>query len=77
LDNEERERMLENYGAQNPITLDTLEVVCRNCGRSRRAVRVVARMLPKDDQGRPYTEVCHDCLNEERLVHRKSRPKTQ
>ncbi|MCL4466439.1 MAG: hypothetical protein M1401_08405 [Chloroflexi bacterium] len=68
--------MLENYGTPNPIGTDTIEVVCRNCGRTRRAVRVVARMLPMDEQGRAYTEVCHECLNEERLVHRKGRART-
>jgi hypothetical protein len=68
--------VLENYGAQSPVLTDVLEVLCRNCGRKRLAMRVVARLLPRDTEGRPYTEVCHECLNEESLTRRKSRAKT-
>ncbi len=59
--------MLDNYAAGRMVATETAEVVCRNCGRKRHAVWVVARLLPKDDEGRPYTEVCHECLNEDRV----------
>lgn len=68
--------MLENYGVQGPVLTDVMEVVCRNCGRKRLAMRVVARLLPRDGEGRPFTEVCHECLNEEKLTRRKGRSRT-
>lgn len=68
--------MLENYGTQSPILTDVLEVVCHNCQRKRLAMRVVARLLPRDTEGRPYTEVCHECLNEEALTRRWGRART-
>ena len=64
--------MLDNYGAPSPIVHDSLIIVCHNCGRTRRAVRLVARLLPKDEEGKPYTEVCHECLNEERLARQRA-----
>lgn len=50
------------------LGVDTIQVVCRNCGHPRQMTWAVARLMPRDDSGRPYTEVCHYCLNTERGV---------
>lgn len=51
-----------------PLSADTIEVVCRNCGTRRPMTWAVARLLPRDESGRPTTEVCHFCLNLEKGV---------
>jgi hypothetical protein len=56
----------DNYDVNRSRTTNSIEVICRNCGRKRRAVWVVARLLPRNEQDQPFTEVCHSCLNEER-----------
>ena len=67
--------MLDRYAAGRTLSTETTEVVCRNCGRKRHAVWVVARLLPKDKEGRHFTEVCHECLNEDRLSRGIARSK--
>jgi hypothetical protein len=57
----------ENYSGGRSLMTETVEIVCRNCGRKRYAVWTVARLLPKDEEGRPATEVCHECLNDDRV----------
>ena len=59
--------MLDKYASAKTVATETVELVCRNCGRKRRAVWVVARLLPRDTEGHPFTEVCHECLNEGRM----------
>jgi hypothetical protein len=56
----------DNYPAAKSLGPETTEVICRNCNRKRQAVRAVARLLPQNEDGVHYTEVCHECLNEER-----------
>ncbi|MCL5736547.1 MAG: hypothetical protein ACYC1C_03490 [Chloroflexota bacterium] len=59
--------MIDRYETQRPAMNETVEVICRNCGRKRHAVWVVARLLRKNEEGQFYTEVCHECLNEDPL----------
>lgn len=54
--------------ATRPLSAHTIEALCRNCGNRRQMTWAVARLLPRDDTGRPATEVCHYCLNLERGV---------
>lgn len=59
--------MPNNYPPGRTLGVETGEVICQNCGRKRQAVWVVARLFPRDAEGRPYTEVCHECLNVDRV----------
>ena len=67
----------DNYPGGKAIGPETAEVICRNCNRKRQAVKTVARLLPHDEQGRYFTEVCHECLNEERVDGGMGRIKTR